>query len=130
MLQRFAMPDTIRGLKDLTSDGTNIWAIDATDEKLWRIDPPTGTFDLSHDLPGPFVFAVAWNAAGSELWLFQSAQGNDIVGYTVDRVSGAATEAMRIEKGATSFVFAATFSDTVTPSALSSWGAVKSRLAR
>lgn len=129
-LQRFPMPSGVRGLKDVTSDGTHVWGIDSAEQKLWRIDPTTGTFDLSYDLPGTLIFAVAWNPSSMELWVFQSAQQNDIVGYVVDRDTGSAMEAMRVTKAATAFVLAATFSDSVTPNVGSSWGSVKARFAR
>jgi hypothetical protein len=131
VVARFPMPAGANGLKDLAFDGEDLWSVDTSSGgRLWRIDPATGAFEESFPLPGSPTFAVAWNAVASELWLFQSPQGVDVVGYTVDRTTGGATEVLRLPEDSTTFVLAAAFTDVVTPVDVSTWGALKQRFAR
>lgn len=131
VIERFPMPAAVTALKDLAFDGEDLWGVDASGGgRLWRIDPTTGAFEESFTLPASPILACAWNPVTSELWLFQSAQGTEIVAYTVDRTTGMGTEVLRVDEGAVTFVLAAAFTDAVTAVDITSWGAVKARFAR
>jgi hypothetical protein len=129
VVERFPMPADVSGVKDVAYDGEKIWAVDTSGGgRLWRVDPATGTFETSFALPASPIFAVTWSESRGELWLFQS--GIDIVAHAVDRTTGAATEVMRITEDSTTFVLAAAVTDMVTPTDVTSWGALKEHFSR
>lgn len=119
ILNRFAMPDSVDNLRDLAFDGTKLWGVDSSHREVFRIDPATGVFEMSHALPGSSGFAIAWDATLSRLWYV------DVTGT-----------AYRIDVGTGSFETAHTFSGTIARSALirdsvvpiqeTSWGGIKS----
>jgi len=129
---RFAVPDTITTLQDLTSDGTSVWGIESrtpAKARLWRINATTGVFEESHVLdcsPCVFVFAVAWDPEIGRLWVVDN-DGSVRRAHAVDPNTGLTTSTVVVQSGASDFVSTAVYRSMVTPVEETTWGRVKWR---
>jgi len=129
VVDSIAVPDSISTIQDLTSDGTYLWAIDTSSPRIWRIDPATGQFEPSAELPGvlSFFFAIAWDPDNQWLWVVESAIDAPRV-HTHVPGAGTINLAFSFDDGEEwRFYRSMVFRNDMTPTREMSWGGVKSR---
>lgn len=77
----WASPDTMP--RDLTYDGTYLWLVGGTNQKIYQLDPSDGSEITSFASPGILPTGLAWD--GANLWNYDA---NDQKMYLLDSTDG------------------------------------------